>query len=208
MNKEQPIFTEEEKLKIECWDRALNCYGYSYIFSKRSHFYNKWNRTSTLLGIMVPLAIGGIATGYGKDSIILNYFIYIAIPLSITQLLISGLSLVNNWNDYLSYSFDADKDYNLLSEEYKKLAKSSYEATFDFKKQFEALELKYQIRSESDIKYFISDRERRMGMRWALREFKRKCVGCNEVPISMESTECAVCGNFRMNVLKSIFTHG
>lgn len=39
-----------------------------------------------------------------------------------------------------------------------------------------------------------------MGMRFALREFQRECVGCKITPLSMEYSECTVCGKFNDNL--------
>jgi rRNA maturation endonuclease Nob1 len=43
----------------------------------------------------------------------------------------------------------------------------------------------------------VKDWELRMGMRYALREFQKECVGCSETPTSMEKSNCNVCGKFK-----------
>ena len=42
----------------------------------------------------------------------------------------------------------------------------------------------------------VTDKEKRIGMRFGLRELSRKCVGCNEIPLSMNTSNCDICGNF------------
>jgi mobilome CxxCx(11)CxxC protein len=52
------------------------------------------------------------------------------------------------------------------------------------------------VRDSQDEKYNINDKELRMGMKYGLRMFKVKCDGCGEVPKSLETTNCNICGNF------------
>lgn len=199
---------KEEILRIDSWNNAIQAFGKSYIFSKRAQFYSKWNRFLAIFGIIVPLTIGATASGYGLDSEILKKTLAISIPLSIIQLIISAFALVNNWNDNLSYSLEAVNDYNNLSDNFKKLGKNPSEDYNEFLKAYEILETKMTSRSENDAKYNLNERELRKGMRYALREFQRKCVGCNKVPTSMESTDCNICGNFKRSLINKILFHG
>lgn len=199
---------KEENLRIDSWNNSIQAFGKSYIFIKRAQFYCNWNRFLTIMGIVVPLTIGATASGYGFDSEILKNTIAISIPLSIIQLIISAFALVNNWNDNLSYSLEAVNDYNSLSDGFKKLGKNPPENYNEFLKAFEILETKMTSRSENDAKYNIKERELRKGMRYALREFQRKCVGCDKIPISITSTDCEVCGNYNRSLIHKILFHG
>lgn len=199
---------KEEHLRIDSWNNSIQAFGKSYIFSKRAQFYSNWTKFLTIMGIAVPLTIGATASGYGFDSEILKNTIAISIPLSIIQLIISAFALVNNWNDNLSYSLEAVNDYNSLSDGFKKLGKNPPENYNEFLKSFEILETKMTSRSENDAKYNLKERELRKGMRYALREFQRKCVGCGNIPISIASTDCEVCGNYNRSLIHKILFHG
>lgn len=200
--------TPEEQLRIDSWNNSIQAFGKSYIFSKRAQFYSNWNRFLAILGIVVPLTIGATASGYGFNSEILKNTIAISIPLSILQLIISAFALVNNWNDNLSYSLEAVNDYNSLSDNFKKLGKNPPTNFQEFSRTFEILETKLNSRTDNDSKYSIKERELRKGMRYALREFQKKCVGCNEVPLSISSSDCEVCGKFKRNLIHKILFHG
>ncbi|NRS90843.1 mobilome CxxCx(11)CxxC protein [Flavobacterium sp. 7E] len=200
--------TKEEILRQEAWNNSIQSFGKSYIFSKRAQFYSNWNRFLAVLGIVVPLTIGATASGYGFNSEILKNTIAISIPLSIIQLIISAFALVNNWNDYLSYSLEAVNDYNALSDSFKKLGKNPPSDYTEFFHQFEILETKMNSRTENDSKYNLKERELRKGMRYSLREFQRQCVGCKETPKSIESTNCDVCGKFSRKLIYKILFHG
>lgn len=200
--------TQEEQLRIDSWNNSIQAFGKSYIFSKRAQFYSNWNRFLAILGIVVPLTIGATASGYGLDSEILKQTVAISIPLSIIQLIISAFALVNNWNDNLSYSLEAVNDYNSLSDNFKKLGRKPPNNYEDFSRTYEVLETKLNSRTENDAKYSLKERELRKGMRYALREFQRKCLGCEKTPLSISSTDCDVCGKFERNLIHKILFHG
>lgn len=201
--------TEKETIiRREAWDKAVHSFGKAYVFGKRAEFYKKWIRFLTILGIIIPILIGAIATSYGLNSPILKNVINITIPVTIIQLIISVIAIVNNWNDYLSYSLEATNDYGNLSETFKKLGKNPPSGEQILEHKFEILDTKYLLRTEQDSKYGLKDRELRKGMRYALREFQRECVGCKEIPLSINSTDCEVCGNFKRNKLQKLIYHG
>lgn len=199
---------EEQILRTDAWDKAIHSFGNAYIFSKRADFYKKWIRFVTILGIIVPLTIGATASGYGFNSEILKQTISISIPLTIIQLIISVFALVNNWSDNLSYSLEATNDYGNLSEKFKKLGKYPPNETHILKQQVEITETKYNSRNAQDSKYCIKERELRKGMKYALREFQRPCLGCKKTPVSIIPTECDVCGKFKRNLIQKILFHG
>lgn len=194
------------KLRQDCWDNSLQSFGKSYIFSKRADHFGHLISSLKVFGIIVPVAVGATASGYGFNSEILKYTIAISIPLSIIQLIISVFAVVNKWDDNLSYSFESVIDHNVLSDEFKKLGKLPPEDFITFSHEFEILETRLKSRIGQDSKFNIKERELRMGMRYALREFQRPCVGCKIVPLSMESTSCDVCGKFKYKFLKKLLS--
>ena len=192
---------KEEKLRRDSWDNALYTFGYAYIFDRRANKYSNLINLLKVWGILTPVTVGGVAIAYGFDSKILNIVITIAIPVLIIQLTFSVLAIIFKWDEELAYSYEASNSHNALSSEFKKLAKHSPCDFAEFDRLFELLSTKYQNRSEQDAKHSIKEKEHRKGMKYALREFQRECVGCKKVPLSMESTECPICGNFE-NIFK------
>lgn len=199
---------QEQIFRKEAWDKAIQSFGKSYIFSQRTVFYNNWIRFLTILGIIVPVFIGATASGYGIDSDILKWTINISIPLTILQLVISVFSIVNRWSENLSYSIEATNDYANLSEEFKKLGKNPPSDLKLLEHKIDILNTKYNLRNDQDSKFQIKELERRKGMRYALREFQRTCIGCKEVPLSLESTDCEVCGNYEKSLINKLLFNG
>jgi mobilome CxxCx(11)CxxC protein len=194
-----------DKIRIESWDNSFHTFGTAYIFNKRAVRYSAFVTWLKVFGIVVPVVVGATVTGYGLDSDFLKWLIAIAIPLSIIQLVFSVLAVIYKWDEELAYSYEASKDHNFLSQEFKSLANIPI-ANDDLKSRFDILVTKLQSREEQDSKHNIMEWENRMGMKFALRQFKRECVGCHVTPVSMESTACDICGkynNFTTKLFKS-----
>jgi mobilome CxxCx(11)CxxC protein len=192
------------KLRQECWDNSLQSFGKAYIFSKRAEKYGRRINSLKIFGIIVPVAVGATATGYGFGSEILKLTIGISVPLIIIQLIISVFAVVHKWDNKLAYSYESVISHNNLSDEFKKLGKLPPDNFNSLQYNYDIIEAKYKARIEQDSKHGIKERELRMGMRNALREFQRKCVGCEKIPLSMESTDCDVCGKFRSKIYNKL----
>lgn len=185
-----------DKIKLEASDKSFHAFGYSYVFNERIKWYLWYINALRFLGIMVPVSIGAIVLGYGLESNILPIAITIGLPIVIIQLIISVFSIVYKWDDELAYSFEAGNDYSNLYDEYSKLYKFPDSDLGKLEKQFEILNTKEKSREQQNSKHNIKDKERRIGMRYSLREHKKECAGCQKTPTNMTATECGVCGNF------------
>jgi mobilome CxxCx(11)CxxC protein len=185
-----------DNLRQDCWNDALHSFGTAYIYSKRSKKIGNLLKANNFLGIIVPVVIGGIVTSYNVSTDALGVILIIAAPISVLQLILSLLSLTNKWDDSYSYYLESTNDNGQLSNDYNNLGKYPPDNKNDLKFKKDSINVKYQIRNTSDTKYPLSDKERREGMRYSLRNFQRTCAGCNIMPIDMESTNCGVCGNF------------
>jgi mobilome CxxCx(11)CxxC protein len=184
------------KLQGECWDNAVHSFGYGHIFNKRAQRLSRWTNSLTVFGILGPATIGATALGYGIDDEILKQSMKIAIPVGIFQFIISVIAIVYKWSDELSYSFEASQSYGSLSYRFKKLGKFPPANYDELNKAFEPIESESAYRNQQNSTHNIREWELRRGMKYALREFQRECVGCKKTPISMSSTECPVCGNY------------
>lgn len=200
--------TKEErfdKLRVECWNNSLTLFGMAYIFDKRAHRHSIFSSGVKIFGIIVPVVVGATAIGYGFDSKLLKMIITVAIPLSIIQLIFSVLAVIFKWEEELAYDYEASQDMASLSSDFKALANLPPEEFDQLKQKSELLKASSDAREQQNTKHNIKEWELRMGMRYALREFQRQCAGCKKVPLSMESTDCDVCGKFGDNWVLKIF---
>jgi mobilome CxxCx(11)CxxC protein len=175
-------------LKNESEKHSFHSFGTAYIFNKRAKKISRYSNWLKVLGIIIPTTVGGLALSYGTDSHLLLLAITIALPLGIFQLVLSVLAIIYKWDDELAYSYESNNAHNSLYHDFMTLE--------NLKMQFNTLFTKLKAREEQDEKHNISDKELRLGMRHALRQFNWPCKGCNNIPTSMESTKCDVCGNF------------
>ncbi len=145
-------------------------------------------------GIILPLTVGAVASAFGSDASFLPVVIWLAGLLGIGQLGLSAWALTSKWDDALGYSQESMTDNSRIADEFRKLAQ---DVPPDFKIRHAIIEAEARSRNTSDQRQGITDEEKRIGMRAALRQFERSRAGCNTVPKSMKATSCGVCGNFK-----------
>ena len=185
-----------EELRKDCWNNALHAFGTAYIFRKKAEKYKKRTSILKFFGIAVPLTIGATASGYGLDSEILKWVIVVAVPLTIIQLIISVAAAVQKWDDELSYSYESASENLEIALKHESFAKYPPNEKSTLEGEMQILKTKQESRDKQDDKHSITEKEERMGMRYALRNYNRPCVTCGKVPTSMTPTSCNICGNF------------
>lgn len=186
-----------DKVRGNCWDKAIHSFGYSYIFNLRINKYSRYNKALKFYALVFPALVGLIAFGYKTEHPeILDITITIAVPLTIIQFVFSILAITKEWDNELLYSVEASQNYNNLSDKFKKLAENPPQDAANLKQQFELIDVLYNSRNQQDSKHGLTEKELRRGMRYALREFKIPCASCNQIPNDMKSIKCGVCGNF------------
>ena len=184
-----------DKLRERSWNEAFYAYGTAYIFEKRASKLRWRLKILTFLGIAVPLALGGVVVSFGLDFECLGFIIFIASSLGILQLIGSTWALVAKWEDEYAYSLESFTGNYSLSDKYKELGENPSRCD-ELRIKIDLLDAENKIRKESDLKHGITDKEKRMGHRAALRQFRRACVECKKIPTSMKGSNCNVCGNY------------
>lgn len=185
------------KLRLECWDDALHSFGTGYLYSLRGEDLKRKLKIIDFIGVVTPASVGGVALGYGLYPSILAFTIPIAVLVGIVQLIFSIWSITSGWSSLYPNYLESVIENAALAIEYENLAKFPPNGGFnELKIEKEKIDIKRANRDKQDNKNPLSEKEKRKGMRWALRKYQRACAGCNIVPVSMESTKCNVCGNF------------
>jgi mobilome CxxCx(11)CxxC protein len=166
------------------------------IFEKRANKYRWFLRILSFLGILIPIFIGTIYLSFRTQQWLLDLSVIIAGILGSLQVLLSAWSLTTRWEDTYSYALESQGHNYRLSASFEYLGKYSVLRPSELRKEFDLLQAENRQRTEQDNKQGLTDQEKRMGMRAALRKFQRSCAGCKEVPLSMKPSKCTVCGNF------------
>lgn len=183
-------------IRTQCWDAAVHAYGTAFIFEHRSRVLKNLLRWLTYVGLIVPMIIGLLVLGYGEFAG-LAVLVLIAIAIGIGQAVLSLWSIIGGWVDSYSYATAAIPANHLLSNKYTGLAANPPSDLRELQHEYEKLQVEDRLLQQWDYQQGIKDAEKRMGMRAALRKFRRSCAGCGEIPSIMTPGNCGVCGNFR-----------
>jgi mobilome CxxCx(11)CxxC protein len=178
----------------EAWDRALFCYGTAKIVEKRTKTLKFLNKINKFIGLAIPLSIGGVVISFGLNASLLPTALLILGILGIFQLIVSLWSLIDDWENKIE-NYVNSKSRNLhYSDLFQKIAKESNEDKTKYTNVFIETMLYDKIQREEDNKMNISEKEKRYGLRYALFQFQRCCVGCGKIPNMKKISKCNVCG--------------
>ena len=183
-------------IRVKCWDRALEAYGTGYIFERRAASLRVRLKVLAFLGIVVPASIGSVVLAFGTNPAWLPYLVGIAGALGVIQLVGSVWSLTARWEDAYTGALESLSSNHRLSNSYQRLAENPPGKLAEVELRFSLLEKEDELVQAADYKRGISEKEKRRGMRAALRKYRRECAGCNKIPVSMRPSKCEVCGNF------------
>ncbi|WP_327067570.1 mobilome CxxCx(11)CxxC protein [Kitasatospora sp. NBC_01302] len=178
----------------KCWDAALHAYGTGYIFQKRTSRLKHKTDLLTWVGFAVPLLVGALVGTFGKGKV-WSLVLVIASVIGAAQLALSLWSLVKRWPEELSYSSASATANESLASRFAALGEDPPSLHL-LRAQFEKLTVEDTARRERDNEKGVTEKERRMGMRAALRKFRRQCPACQLTPTSMDPSDCGVCGKF------------
>lgn len=184
-----------EKRRI-CADLALICYGTAYIFEKRTTKIRRKVLFLSFLGIAGPASVGAIISAYKLSPQDIDFVFLIAGSIGFMQLILTIWSLVAGWNQNLSNYLESKATNYRLSKKFNILSRDASLSAQDFEIDFQVLRRDAEFREVQDNMYDITDKEKRMGMRYGLRKYQRKCSGCSQIPTATKATKCDICGNF------------
>jgi mobilome CxxCx(11)CxxC protein len=132
---------------------------------------------------------------FGNHTRLVSSLIIPASILGIIQLVGSVWALVAKWDDEYAYSLESAADNHNISNKYGELGNNP-PAPVEFKIRYDLISAIDDVRKANDYKRGITDKEKRIGHRAALRQYSRACGACHEIPQSMKPTKCDACGNF------------
>ncbi len=183
-----------DKIRTDCWDKTLDAIGYGYIYQLKIKKINFWLRISKVLGIIIPVFLGGILTSTYNLTEYISMAIWITSPFALGQLVLSTILTINGADEnVLKYSTKA-AEYSVIETEFRQMARYPNDDEFEYLKKLEILIEREKGISKVNLE--VTDEEKRIGMRFGLRELSRKCVGCDKIPLSMNASKCDICGNF------------
>ena len=183
-------------IREESWKRAIECFGTGAIFQRRARSLRHRIRILVFLALGGPLLLGATVLAFGtkgRSSVLLSILIPATAIVGIAQICASLWALVARWDDSLVEASQSVAENVRLSTDFRDLGVNP---PSDLESKFAILAAQYAIRSERDLGQDVSDKERRRGLRMALRQFHRPCVACGLVPLSEKASDCEVCGSY------------
>jgi mobilome CxxCx(11)CxxC protein len=186
-----------DELLRRCADEALKCYGTAYIFEKRASKLKTKLSYLNFFGIAGPAMLGATIATYNFDISIEEVIKIAAGTIGVLQFGFTIWSMTEGWGDKVSEYIESKTNNYSISKRLKQLERNSTASMFEFESELAVIEKEIEIRNGIDAKHDVSDEEKRMGMRYGLRQYQRPCAGCKIVPIEMKPTSCGVCGQFK-----------
>ena len=182
-----------ESVRYEAWDKAFHAYGTAYIFEQRAARYRSRLRTLAFLGIVGPFFLGILYLSFRTQQALIDVVALLAGIIGVIQFVVSLWSITAKWEDVYSYALESLATNYRLSKEFETIGKHISQ---DAERKFALLSAEDRLRSELDNKQALTLKEKREGMRAALKKFRRECVECGQIPNSMKASDCDTCGNF------------
>lgn len=186
--------TISEKIRIDAGNLALDALGYYYIYSQKIKKLERWLKASKVLGIIVPVFLGGMLSTYSTYPEFIQATLLITGPIALGQLVLSAYLTITGADEALVSHSSRAAEYNILAQSFTQLMRYPDNDEQIFKGRFELLQERERQIGKGNLG--VSDKERRKGMRYGLWINQRKCAGCKETPKSLEPSNCNVCGNF------------
>jgi mobilome CxxCx(11)CxxC protein len=147
-------------------------------------------------GLVLPVLVGGVVIAFGTEGSYLKYLLAAVGIVGIVQLILSLWSIVASWADNLQYSLESAAENFDLSAKFKELGQQAQDPPDGIEVRYAELKARDDSRRIADAKRAPKAKELRYAHRAGLRQFQRSCEGCHTIPVSMEPTECDICGRF------------
>ncbi len=193
------IQSEERR---NCHEFALRCFGTAYIFERRVAPLRIALKVLAFSSLAGPISIGALVVAVGTTANLVLWALAVAAALSVIQIILSLWSLVARWQDNLSYYLESKVDNYTLADRFYSLGNNTVLPDNKWRIDFSVLDALGYNRTQLDLRHDITDEEKRMGMRSALRQYQRKCTACQKIPNSLDTFNCSVCGSFKKRRLK------
>jgi mobilome CxxCx(11)CxxC protein len=171
--------------------------GTAYILDQRAELLKLKLKVLAFLGLAVPVIVGGLVLSYGTHFGGVGVIITIGGVITVVQFVMALISLVAGWVGGYEESIRSTVTNHELAQSFESLANDTTINIDEFRHERDVLNAKDDARRAADHVLSITDAEKQMGMRAALRQRQKPCAGCGAIPKNMTPTECGVCGGFK-----------
>jgi len=164
----------------EAMHNAVNCFAMAKVLEKRILRIECINQKIALMGTLFPAGIGVTTLNFDKISELLNIantpletiLAILIIIFILTQTLFSAYSATKKWNENLPIYVDSKNENFKNARKYYRIWKRYLEDEEKYSKQLEETNTLNDNQQKIDQTINITEKERRYGMRHALRQYK------------------------------------
>ncbi|MBM0258804.1 mobilome CxxCx(11)CxxC protein [Micromonospora sp. 4G55] len=173
----------------------LYAFGTADIFQRRAARLRKKLNILNYIGIAVPLLVGATVMSFGPDIEWLSIVGIVGATVLLGQIAVSLWSLIAGWVDQHAHANESVTVNNDLVRRYDELLGGRIPVG-QLKTQFGLVLADDHNRRALDTRQNPAEKEKRRGMRAALRHYQQRCATCKQMPTSLKPSDCDTCGNF------------
>lgn len=185
-----------KELKQACWDEEIYARATTYIFERRRNVLRNQLLVLDLIHVITPTLLGLLILG--PLSTTPRWLVVALGLLAIAGSAITTVGIVMGWSRRLSEAHHSHVQNLSIADAYERLVKSPPKLKDTFMSKKAAVDARNEVQTQSDGGIAISQHEKAFGHRAAHRHRKRPCAGCDKVPLSLRSSDCSVCGSFKL----------
>ena len=182
-----------ETLKKSAWDEAFHCYGTAFVLEQRVKRFQTAFFWYDFVNFGFPIFVGLAVLSFSLSKEVFTILAIVGSILGFGTMLFALLCLIGRWREKLGQYEREIVACSTLFDEYRSFAKTP--SKNEYRKQFELLETRRQATENGAA--ILTEEEKRIGYRYAARQFERECSKCGVKPTDMISTDCSVCGQFK-----------
>ncbi len=196
-NKSAP---QEEHLRQAAWDNAVHAEATRTVFDRRARRLKIFTMIRDFTCIAIPLMLGYMYSSEQFEAVkpYRNFAIAFLALAALLQILLTLLSLLNQWDKELSYNLRAVRDQYALRVKWSSIGKGFSQ---NIQRDVDQLTKTQEEYESHDSEKGITDKEKMYGHRAGLVFFDRPC-GCGAKPKTLKpplyvSSRCPHCGDNR-----------
>lgn len=182
--------------------------GTAYVFAQRAELLKLKLNVLAFLGLAAPVVVGGLVLSFGTHFGGLGVVIVIGGAITVVQFVMALVSLVAGWVGGYEESIRSVVTNHDLAQSFESLASDKTSRIIEFHHKLDVLKAQDDARRAADYGLNITEAEKRMGLRAALRHRQKPCVRCGVIPEDMSPTKCGVCGGFESRRYRAPRIHG
>jgi mobilome CxxCx(11)CxxC protein len=170
-------------------------YGTSQIFERRSNRLKTLRSILTFLGIVLPVAVGGLYISFGQSESLMNNILMFAGGLGVAQLVLSTWALVSGWDSQYESAIKSLQGNITNFNRCKRFATTTFRSEVELQSVFESILRDTEQQELIDITQHITLKEKHFAYQASLDYYNSECHACKQNPNKNSNNKsCSSCG--------------